>query len=260
MDSKRIIKNLEQLAPLSLAEPWDNTGLLIGRSNHEVKSVFLALDATEKVIDTAISLRADMLVTHHPLIFTEIKNILDDDFIGKRIIRLIENNINYYTMHTNFDIAVMGKHAAKLLDLRQCEVLDVTQPNLPAPMGFGCTGQLGEPMSLRACAEWVKEAFSIPNVTIFGDLDAVVRQVSVSPGSGKGMSNAALKQASDVLITGDIGHHEGIDAVAQGIFLIDAGHHGVEHIFVDYMKDYFKDNWQKIKVYTEENFSPFTVI
>jgi len=264
MDSQKIIESLEQLAPLKLAEPWDNPGFQIGRAGHEVSSVFLALDATKEVIDRALDCKADMLITHHPLIFSGIKNILDDDFIGRRIIRLIEGEINYYAMHTNFDVAVMAKYAATLLDLHQCKVLKVTHTSscgeMSVEMGIGCTGLLKEPMSLKDCAEWAKKVFCIPNVKIYGDLGAMIQRVSVSPGSGKGMSEAAIRQKAEVLITGDIGHHEGIDAIARGIFIIDAGHHGIEHIFVDYMKSFFKENWSDIKVYTEDNISPFTVI
>jgi len=264
MNSQKIIEVLEQLAPLKLAESWDNSGFQIGKLNHEVNSVFLALDATNQVIDTALRLKADMLITHHPLIFSEIKSILDNDFIGRRIIQLIEGNINYYAMHTNFDVAVMANYAAELLELHQCRVLEVTYVSPPAEppgkMGIGCVGLLKEPMSLKDCGEWVKKVLCIPNVKIFGNLNAMVQSVSISPGSGKGMSEAAIGQKADVLITGDIGHHEGIDAIAQGIFIIDAGHHGIEHIFVDYMKMFFEKNWNEIKVYTEENISPFTVI
>jgi len=258
MNNQKIIKALEQLAPLNLAESWDNPGFQIGRSDHEVNSVFLALDATDEVIDSALSHKADMLITHHPLIFSEIKSVLDNNFIGRRIIKLIEGKINYYAMHTNFDVTVMAKHAASLLELHQCQILKPGE--LPAELGIGCTGLLKEPMSLKDCGEWVKKVFCIPNLKIYGDLNAKVQSISVSPGSGKGMSEAAIRQKADVLITGDVGHHEGIDAIAQGIFIIDAGHHGIEHIFVDYMKTFFEKNWSQIKVYTEANISPFTVI
>ena len=91
---------------------------------------------------------------------------------------------------------------------------------------------LDRPVTLRECGQEVKDSFRLGSVKIFGDLDARVRRIAISPGSGKSMIRAALDKKADVLITGDIGHHEGIDAVAQGLAVIDAGHYGIEHIFM----------------------------
>ena len=90
-----IMRRLEVLAPLGFAEKWDNVGLLAGRSMKEVKSVYLAVDATDEVIEDAIDCEADMLITHHPLIFTPLKSITAEDFIGRRVLRLLHSVFNY---------------------------------------------------------------------------------------------------------------------------------------------------------------------
>ena len=105
MQCSEMIKLLNQLAPEDIALSWDNPGLLAGRSNKEVRTIYLALDADDQVIEDAISQKADMLLTHHPLIFKPVKKINDQDFIGRRILRLIQADISYYAMHTNFDSA-----------------------------------------------------------------------------------------------------------------------------------------------------------
>ncbi len=102
-------------------------------------------------------------------------------------------------------------------------------------------------MTVRECCEEVKQAFSLENVKVFGNLERKVKTAAISPGSGRSVISNALQAGVDVLITGDIDHHEGIDAVAQKLTVIDAGHYGVEHIFIPYMEQYLKEkqkNWR----------------
>lgn len=126
MKCKDIIKALEELAPVKYAEEWDNVGLLAGNKEKEVKRVMIALDATEDVIGQAIIKQVDMLITHHPMIFSSMKRITYDNFIGKKIIKLIQNDISYYAMHTNFDVMVMAEAGAKKLNIFRTRILDPT--------------------------------------------------------------------------------------------------------------------------------------
>ena len=111
-------------------------------------------------------------------------------------------------------------------------------------VGIGKTGKLKKPMTLKALAELVKEQFGLPYVTVYGQEAApgLVERISVCPGSGRGMEIEAEKAGAQVLITGDMGHHEGIDAAARDMAVIDAGHYGMEHIFIQYMAGYLKEN------------------
>ena len=104
MKCGEIIEILNRLAPESMACDWDNPGLLAGRRQKEVKRVLVAVDADDAVVEEALRLGADMLLTHHPLIFRPLKKVNDDDFIGRRILKLIQGDISYYAMHTNFNI------------------------------------------------------------------------------------------------------------------------------------------------------------
>lgn len=123
MKCQEIIKLLEELAPLKYAEDWDNPGLLAGREEKDVHTVMVALDATEDVVSQAIAKRVDMLITHHPMIFKPLKKVSTQDFIGSKLIRLIQNDISYYAMHTNFDCAVMAQEAGRRLGLSNVRVL-----------------------------------------------------------------------------------------------------------------------------------------
>ena len=103
MKCSEIMDVCRKLAPEDCACDWDNPGLLAGRSDKEVKKIYIALDATDKVVEAAQALGADMLLTHHPLIFKAIKKVNDQNFITRRLVKLIQADISYYAMHTNFD-------------------------------------------------------------------------------------------------------------------------------------------------------------
>ena len=150
MKCSEVMAKLEELSPLSFAEGWDNVGLLVGSREREVESVMIALDATDAVIDQAVLAGADMLLTHHPLIFSPQKRITADDFTGKRISKLILNDISYYACHTNFDVMGMGDEAAERLGLEERSVLEITFEDELSQEGIGRAGVLPEDMTLRA--------------------------------------------------------------------------------------------------------------
>ena len=241
---RELIEKLEELAPKSLACDWDNPGFLAGRGDKEIKKVLVALDATDRVVEQAVREQADFLLTHHPLIFRALKQVNDANFISRRIVSLLQADISYVAMHTNFDAApgCMADLAAERLGIRDGQPLEVTGEVKEMPVGIGKAGVLAEPVSLDALAKQVKQAFELPFVLVYGSEAAKgpVSRVAVSPGAGGSMIRYALEQKAQVLVTGDIGHHDAIDAAAQGMAIIDAGHYGLEHIFIPFMADYVK--------------------
>ena len=260
MRCDEIVGKLEELSPLSYAAQWDNVGLLIGRNEKEINRIYIALDATDAVIEEAVRLKADLLLTHHPLIFSSLKQIRSDDFLGRRILKLIQHDMNYYAMHTNFDVMGMADAASDEMSLSKSQVLDITYEDDIAKEGFGRFGLLPKTMTLLECAEFVKKCFNIEKVKVFGDLDGTVESAAVAPGSGKSMIKPALRAGVDVLITGDIDHHEGIDSVAQGLAIIDAGHYGIEQLFVPYMKEFLDRELQGLTIFTKNAESPFNIL
>lgn len=251
MKCKEIIEILNKLAPVSMACEWDNPGLLAGRSNKDVGKILIALDATEAVIEEAIRIKADMILTHHPLIFRPVKKINDEDFIGRRLLAIIKADISYYAMHTNFDAApgCMADLAADLLGLEKQGVLEVmgrmTAENgtEEKQYGIGKYGELKNPISLKVMAEMVKTAYQLPFVSVYGDISSekLIKRVAICPGAGGSTVGEALKWGADVYVTGDVSHHEGIDAVANDMAVIDAGHYGIEQIFIGFMEKYLKE-------------------
>lgn len=257
---KEVMERIENRYSRSYALEWDNVGLLVGRDDKEVKKIYLALDATDQVIDAAVAAGVDLLITHHPLIFSGMKRINNQDFIGRRLLKLIQNDISYYAMHTNYDVMGMSALVGEKIELEEAEVLEVTGESEEGLEGVGRVANLSQKQTLRECADFVKETFGLQSVKVFGNLEMPVKRIAISPGSGKSMIGVALEKQADVLVTGDIGHHEGIDAVAQGMAIIDAGHYGIEHVFVEDMKTYLTAQCEEIEVLAEPISHPFVVI
>ncbi len=257
MTCREIIALLQEQSPETFACEWDNVGLLVGNFEQEIKKIYIALDATEEGIDEAIAEGADLLLTHHPLIFKGLKKVNTEDFTGRRVVKLIENHISCYAMHTNFDVKGMAELAAACMGLSECEVLDVTCNGAEGSEGIGRVGMLPAEISLEKCIAFVKQAFAVDTVKVFGDIKQPVRKAAICPGSGKSVISHALCAGADVLITGDIEHHEGIDAADQGLAIIDAGHYGVEKLFISYMVQYLRGRTQGIEVVGQPVKQPF---
>ena len=257
---KEIIQVIEAAYPREAALDFDNVGLLAGRTEKEVKRVYIALDATDAVIDRAVEAGADMLITHHPLIFSPLKKVTDEDFVSRRVVKLIQNDISYYAMHTNYDVLGMAELAEKILGIRNTEVLDITMEKDGKPEGIGRIGELEKPMTLEECCVYVKHKLNLGSLKVFGDMQAEVSRLAISPGSGKTAIAAAIAKGADVLVTGDIGHHDGLDAVEQGLCVIDAGHYGTEYIFIEDMRKFLEDKLSVLDVITMPVIHPFQVI
>lgn len=265
MKAREIIQILESWYPAKMAESWDNVGLLTGRGNREIKKIYVALDVTDDVLEEAIKLKADMILTHHPLIFSPLRHIQSEDFIGERVLTLIENRIVYYAMHTNYDVCRMGELSGEYLDLQNQRALEESKEQIDLkergyPQGIGCIGTFQETKSLSQTAQLVKERFSLDAVRVYGDLDKEIKKVAICPGSGKDYIDVALEQAADVYITGDIGHHQGIDAVARELAIIDAGHYGLEHIFIQDVKERLEQVIKEVEIISAPIRHPFMTL
>ncbi len=253
-----IMEMIENTYPKHAALEWDNVGLLVGRIEKEVQKIYVALDLTDEVIEDAISKKADMIVTHHPMIFSPQKQITDEQLIGRRVVTLLQHDISYYAMHTNYDVLRMADLASEILGLQDTQVLDITNPEQQE--GIGRVGQLPGEMTVRECCELVKTKFGLETVKVYGDLDVRIQRVAISPGSGKHMSEFALSKKAEAFITAEIDHHEGIDANAEGLIIIDAGHYGLEHIFIEDVANYLANCLENMEVLKANIKNPFCVI
>ena len=149
MKCREIIENIEKSYSRNYALEWDNVGLLAGSHEKEVRRIYVALDATDEVIEAAKAADADLLVTHHPMIFSPVSRITDEDFIGRRLLRLIQGNIAYYAMHTNYDVLRMSELSGEYLGLSDARILEVTSET-PKEEGIGRVADLPDPVSDRS--------------------------------------------------------------------------------------------------------------
>lgn len=235
MKVRELVDILEKLCPKEFACTWDNVGMHIGHYDREINKILVAVDADDAAIEYAVTNGVDMIITHHPLLFSGIKQINDDSFIGKRVLKLIENNINCYCMHTNFDtVGGMATVSAERLGLNNCVVLSEVKDG----EGIGRVGNLPQNLTVRELCELVKKQFNLDCVVLYGEGNNTVSRVAICPGSGRSEIETAIKLGAQVLITGDITYHYGVDSVAQGLTIIDAGHYGIEHIFIEIITDY----------------------
>ncbi|MGN0374715.1 MAG: Nif3-like dinuclear metal center hexameric protein [Butyrivibrio sp.] len=257
MKAKDIADILEKFCPPKFACDWDNTGMIVGHRDNEIKRILITVDADDKAVEYALNNNCDMIIAHHPLIFSGVRQINDDSFTGRRVMKLIENHINCYCMHTNFDTAGgMAEKAADLINLKNCVVLEEVKDG----EGIGRVGELTAPMTVRKLCELVKERFGLKAVSLYGDENMTVSKAAICPGSGKDEIPAALSLGAQVLITGDISYHYGIDSVSEGLQIIDAGHYGIEHIFIEIMEDYLNKNLRDVVICSMDIDNPQKII
>ena len=121
-------------------------------------------------------------------------------------------------------------------------------------------GLLPEEMTLEECCVYVKHKLKLGSVKVFGDMKQPVKKLAVSPGSGKSAIDPSILKKADVLVTGDIGHHEGLDAAAQGVAVIDAGHYGTEYTFIEDMKNFLEERLPAAEIITAPIVHPFQVL
>lgn len=262
MKCKEVCNRLEGAFPRDKAYSWDNVGLLVGNNDAQVNKIYLAVDATDKVINEAKLQGADMILCHHPLIFSPLKTVTSDNFISNRVMNLIRADINLYAMHTNYDVINMADVVAGKLELKNHKPLEITSEE--GNIGLGKIGNLPYEMTLKEIAEYVKLKFNLPGLNVFQsdllDANEKIIEIAVLPGSGKSAIETVIRNGIKVYITGDIGHHEGLDSASRGLSIIDAGHYGLEHVFVEDMINVLRDLLPEVEVVGEKVNHPFYCI
>jgi dinuclear metal center YbgI/SA1388 family protein len=251
-----VLTILNRIAPPQLAEPWDNSGLQVRSPVTEIRRIALALDPTLEAVRTAVRRGAQLLLTHHPLIFKPLARLDVRTYPGDVIFEALKGGISVVSAHTNLDAARGGVNdiLADLFDLRDVEVLDrkagVSEgvprdmsEALPMPEheGLGRIGNLPEPCPLSGLVETVKGILGAGTLKVVGDPERRVSRMAVLGGAGGSMVGAASKRGADVLLTGDVGHHHALEAASLGLALIDGGHFYTEKAALDVFAGFLDD-------------------
>jgi len=207
------------IAPFELAEEWDNVGLLAGRMDAGIERVLLALDMTEKVLQEAIDKKAQLIITHHPVLFRGRKNLREDDTEGRLLTGLIRADIALIAAHTNYDAAVEGVNAAL------CERLGIRDAQI-AEDGMMRVGEVDE-TTLGAFASYVQAQLG-GVVRRYGDPETKIRRVAVLGGAGSDYASSAIEAGADVFVTGETGYHDALNSLDAGMCTLEAGHAATE--------------------------------
>ena len=230
MTVNNLLYVLDEIAPFETAEKWDNVGLLVGSKNNKVGEIFTSLDIS---LDLVRQLPENStLITHHPLIFKAISVIDTDSYNGAIINLLLEKKINYISMHTNFDKAVLNEFFI-------CDVLEVDYSLVSDTQNsFLKTFTFDNSLSIEDLVKDTADKMNAPIEHLkFINAGNKISKVGVCTGSGSSLLKDAIQEGCDVLMTGDITHHVAMEALDLGISLIDITHYYSENCFASAIKE-----------------------
>jgi len=234
-----IVNLMKTLAPVELAEDWDNVGLLIGDSEREVNKIIVMLDFDKQGLEEALTVGADMIITHHPAIMPKLSSITDPLYLT-----LIENKISLCSMHTNLDSADEGVNQvlAETLGLSDIEPIDFDGL-------FGRIGYVSE-CTLGEFIQTVKLALDIDHIRYVGSKKNIISKVAVVGGSGADFIPNAKIAGCDVYITADVKYHQAQLADKLCLNVIDAGHFETENPVIHKVSRYLRGNVEEVEVIT----------
>ena len=249
MKARDIINVIEEFAPLSIQEKWDNSGLCIGSPDADVTSVLIGLDCTPELVDEAVECGADMIVTHHPLIFSGLKKISPEDQVGAAVIKAISNGISIYAAHTSADkviAGVSGAMAAKL-GLENVRILDEDGEGT----GLGVVGDLPEPLTAAEAVSLVKDRFALKAMRTSRPVEGRISRVAMCGGSGGSLIGAAMASGAQLYISGDISYHNFF--TKDGFMIMDIGHYESEIEIVDILFSLLRKKFPTFAVRITQN-------
>ncbi len=258
------LTTLETIAPIRWAEPWDNPGLQVGSLSQEIRKIFSSLDPTLSALISASEAHAQLLFTHHPLIFKPLSRLDINAFPGDVIAEAAKRGISIVAAHTNLDVARGGINDI-LADLMGLNNVEVLQPADEADgVGLGRIGNLPEPAALSTVAKDVKKLLGAQSIRAVGRRDVLIRRLAVVGGSGGSLTSLAHEKGADILLTGDIGHHVALEAESLGIALLDGGHfHSEKTAFRVFAKNLNKmltsKGWEVAVETDEDERDPFWI-
>lgn len=229
MKVRDITNAIEEFAPLSLQEKWDNSGLVIGSSEDTVTGVMVGFDCTEELIEEALQKGCNMVVTHHPLIFKGVTSINAKDPVGAAIIAAVKGGVAVYAAHTSADKVIQGVSGdmARKLGLVNVQILEPDGEGT----GLGCIGDFPQPLTADEALAAVKGAFGLKLIRHSRPVEGRISRVAVLGGSGGGDIDEAVRAGAQLYITADVSYHKFF--TPEGFMVMDIGHFESEVGIVD---------------------------
>ncbi|MFV0396728.1 MAG: Nif3-like dinuclear metal center hexameric protein [Bacteroidales bacterium] len=235
MKVKEIISLFESIAPLSLQEEYDNSGIQIGDIEKEISACLLCMDVTEEVIDEAIEKGCGMIISHHPLLFKPVKSITGASYVERCIIKAIKNEIAVYAGHTNFDKVHGGVSflIGRKLGLTQMTPLAEEENQLD---GLGVIGRLENPISLGSFLQQVKTQLNLSTIRSSDQSERMIQRVALCGGSGSSLAKYAMAKKADLYLTADLSYHD-FYLNTPTFTVADFGHYESEYVIIDYFRE-----------------------
>ncbi|MEG2039054.1 MAG: Nif3-like dinuclear metal center hexameric protein [Oscillospiraceae bacterium] len=223
----QIVETIDDFAPFDTQLDYDNSGLLVGNPETEVTKAIIALDLTLAVLNEAIAIGAELVITHHPIIFNPIKKVLADSIVYKAI----QHNISVICAHTNLDVSPVGvsEYLARMIGLEQIVPLEIQSSDEDNLYAMGRIGILPEPLGADEFAHRVDDLLSCSGIRYTVGANEIYR-VAVCGGSGGSLLPLVLQSDVQAYVTGDIKHDVFLAAAEAGLTLIDAGHFETETV------------------------------
>jgi dinuclear metal center YbgI/SA1388 family protein len=249
MKIKEITTFLEEFAPLEYQESYDNCGLIVGDTKSEVKGALITLDCTEEIIDEAIATGCNLIIAHHPIIFSGLKKLNGTNYIERTVIKAIKNDIAIYAFHTNLDNVHNGVSAkiADKIGLVNCKVLTPKFTENSQLVGSGILGELKNPINSTEFLKFVKSIMQTDCVRHTSLVKDEIKTVAVCGGSGSFLLQNAIAEKADIFITADFKYHEFFDA-ENHIIIADIGHYESEQFTKELIYDLLTKNFTKFAV------------
>jgi len=243
-----VARFLEEFAPASLAESWDNVGLLVGSHEQNVDRVMTCLTVTPASAGEAVKRRANLVVSHHPLPFRPLKRLTSETSEGRLLLELIGAKVAVYSPHTAFDSCEQGinQRLAAGLDLADAAPL---VPAIEPGQGSGRYGRLKAPISLAELAARVKQLLAIEHAQVVGSLDQSIGTVAVACGSAGEFVAPAHVAGCDAFVTGEVRFHTCLEAESLGMGLVLAGHFASERFAVEQLARVLAEKFPQTEVW-----------
>ena len=241
-------------APYYMKLDFDNVGMLVGCCGVDVTKVVTALDITDEVVDEAIDCGAQLIVSHHPLLFDAIKRVTDDDSKGRKIIRMIQNGISAICLHTNLDTAEGGVNDCLLGALgASCgELLDPHGTHTDGtPYGIARLGKLDEPMAFSTFLQMIKASLN-SNGLRYVDGGKPVHKIACCGGAGAMDMEKAFLAGCDTYVTADLKYDHFLWAKEVGLNLVDADHFCTENVVVPRIREMLLEGFPELDVKISE--------
>jgi len=251
-----IARFLDAFAPLRLAEPWDNVGLLLGDRQHPVSSIMTCLTVTAATVEEAVSRGAELIVVHHPLPFVALKRLTTDSPDGRSLWSLAGAGISIYSPHTAFDSAPEGinQRLAVGIGLAEVEPLTTRIEDVDGRrLGAGRCGRLMPPTPLAVVADRVKHFLRIERLQVVGSLHAHVTKIAVGCGSAGELLADARRAECDCFVTGEARFHTALEAEGTGMALVLAGHYASERFAVEWLAELLAREFPATHVWASTN-------